>query len=45
MMIPETFLWPLGCLALLGAVHALFCLEDVVRYAAKRAAEALHRWL
>jgi hypothetical protein len=45
MMIPEPFLWPLGSLALLGAVHALFCLDDVVRYAAKRAAEALHRWL
>ena len=28
MMIPETFLWPLGCLALLGAVHAAFAIED-----------------
>jgi hypothetical protein len=45
MTIPTHWLWPLGCLALLGAVHMLFCLEDVVRYAAKRAAEALHRWL
>ena len=45
MMIPEAFLWPLGSLALLGAVHMLFCLEDVVRYLVKRAAEALHRWL
>ena len=45
MMIPEPFLWPLGSLALVGAVHALFCREDVVRYAAKRAAEALQSWL
>jgi hypothetical protein len=44
MMIPEPFLWPLGSLALLGAIHMLFCLEDVVRYLAKRASEALQRW-
>jgi hypothetical protein len=44
-LIPEPFLWPLGCLALLGAVHMLFCLEDAARYLARRAAEALNRWL
>jgi hypothetical protein len=44
MMIPEPFLWPLGSLALLGAIHMLFCLEDVARYLIKRASEALQRW-
>lgn len=45
MTIPEPFLWPLGSLALLGAVHMAFCLEDVARYIARRLAEVIHKWL
>ena len=29
MTIPVMYLWPLGCLAMIGLVHAVFALEEV----------------
>jgi hypothetical protein len=29
MTIPVMYLWPLGCLTLIGLVHAVFALEEV----------------
>ena len=31
MTIPTPYLWPLGCLAVLGAIHAVFAIEEVIR--------------
>lgn len=30
MTIPTPYLWPLGCLAMIGLVHAVFAIEEVV---------------
>ena len=30
MTIPTPYLWPLGCLTLIGFVHTLFAVEEVV---------------
>ena len=29
MTIPVMYLWPLGCLAMIGLVHAVFAIEEV----------------
>lgn len=29
MTIPTPYLWPLGCLAMIGLVHIVFALEEV----------------
>ena len=29
MTIPIPYLWPLGCLAMIGLVHAVFAIEEV----------------
>ena len=29
MTIPTPYLWPLGCLAMIGLVHAVFAIEEV----------------
>ena len=31
MTIPTPYLWPLGCLAMIGLVHAVFAIEEVIR--------------
>ena len=31
MTIPMLYLWPLGCLTAIGAIHAAFAIEDAVR--------------
>jgi hypothetical protein len=31
MTIPTMYLWPLGCLTAIGAIHAAFAIEDAVR--------------
>jgi hypothetical protein len=30
MTIPAEWAWPLGCLAMIGLVHAVFAIEEVV---------------
>jgi hypothetical protein len=30
MTIPTPYLWPLGCLAMIGLIHAVFAFEEVV---------------
>ena len=45
MTIATHWLWPLGCLALLGAIHCVFWAEDVARAGIRTLAEALDRWL
>jgi hypothetical protein len=30
MTIPTPYLWPLGCLVLIGLVHAVFAIEEVI---------------
>ena len=30
MTIPTPYLWPLGCLAMIGLVHIVFAIEEVV---------------
>jgi len=30
MTIPTPYLWPLGCFAMIGLVHAVFAIEEVV---------------
>jgi hypothetical protein len=40
MTIPIPYLWPLGCLAMLGAIHAAFCLEEIIVNVLRR----LRRW-
>lgn len=30
MTIPTPYLWPLGCLTMIGLVHAVFAIEEVV---------------
>ena len=30
MTIPTIYLWPLGCLTAIGAVHAAFAIEEMV---------------
>ena len=31
MTIPTPYLWPLGCLAMIGLVHVVFAIEEVIR--------------
>ena len=31
MTIPTPYLWPLGCLAMIGLVHTVFAIEEVIR--------------
>ena len=30
MTIPTPYLWPLGCLAMIGLVHAVFAIEEML---------------
>jgi hypothetical protein len=30
------YLWPLGCLAMIGLVHAVFAIEEVVYHVVQR---------
>jgi hypothetical protein len=30
MTIPTPYLWPLGCLAMIGLVHAVFAIEEMI---------------
>jgi hypothetical protein len=30
MTIPVMYLWPLGCLTLIGLVHAVFAIEEMI---------------
>ena len=30
MTIPTPYLWPLGCLAMIGLVHVVFAIEEVI---------------
>ena len=36
MTIPTPYLWPLGCLAMIGLVHAVFAIEEVVHQTVRR---------
>ena len=36
MTIPVMYLWPLGCLTLIGLVHAVFAIEEVVHKIMRR---------
>mgnify|MGYP003646286622 CR=1 FL=1 len=30
MTIPTPYLWPLGCLAMIGLIHAVFAIEEML---------------
>jgi hypothetical protein len=32
MTIPVMYLWPLGCLAMVGLVHAVFAIEEMAHH-------------
>ena len=36
MTIPTPYLWPLGCLAMIGLVHAVFAIEEMLYQIAQR---------
>ena len=36
MTIPTPYLWPLGCLAMIGLVHAVFAIEEMLHQIAQR---------
>jgi hypothetical protein len=44
MTIPVMYLWPLGCLTLIGFVHTLFAVEEVVHKIMKKPIDAAERW-
>jgi hypothetical protein len=36
MTIPTPYLWPLGCLTLIGLVHAVFAIEELLHRLIRR---------
>jgi hypothetical protein len=44
MTIPVMYLWPLGCLAMIGLVHAVFAIEDLLHHIVHRSIDAVQRW-
>jgi hypothetical protein len=40
MTIPTPYLWPLGCLTALGAIHAAFWIEEAIVQLSRR----VRRW-
>jgi hypothetical protein len=44
MTIPTPYLWPLGCLTALGAIHAAFWLDDFLHHFANVSIDAWQRW-
>jgi hypothetical protein len=44
MTIPTPYLWPLGCLAMIGLVHAVFAIEEMVYKIMKKPIDAAERW-
>ena len=44
MTIPTMYLWPLGCLTAIGAVHAAFVIEDAVRIVVRLLSKGVATW-
>lgn len=44
MTIPTSYLWPLGCLTLIGLVHAVFAIEELLHHIVNRSIDAVQRW-
>ena len=44
MTIPMLYLWPLGCLTALGAIHAAFAFEDAILTLARVIAKGVATW-
>jgi hypothetical protein len=43
MTIPTPYLWPLGCLVLIGLLHTVLLIEEVVHQVARRLHDAIQR--
>lgn len=44
MTIPTLYLWPLGCLCALGAIHVAFACEDAIRTLARLISKGVATW-
>lgn len=44
MTIPILYLWPLGCLTAIGAIHAAFAIEDAALTLFRLLTKGIHAW-